>query len=64
VFEDGARTYREKFIGKNVSVLWESATELTDDGWQMEGLTGNYLRVKAVLPEPRWNEIDVVRLED
>ena len=64
VFEDGARSYREKFIGQDVSVLWESAIELNNEGWQMEGLTGNYLRVRSVLPGPRWNEIDVVHLKE
>ena len=64
VFEEGAQSYRKRFIGKDVSVLWESVTELNAQGWQMAGLTGNYLRVKAVLPESRWNEIDVVRLQE
>jgi hypothetical protein len=32
-------------------------------GWQMEGLTGNYLRVKAFAPSPRWNELDNVQIE-
>jgi hypothetical protein len=33
-------------------------------GWQMEGLTGNYLRVNAFAPSPRWNEIDRVVLTE
>jgi hypothetical protein len=33
-------------------------------GWQMEGLTGNYLRVNAFAPSPRWNEIDLVKLNE
>ena len=28
----------------------------------MEGHTGNYLRVKAMAPAPRWNEMDQVEL--
>jgi hypothetical protein len=43
-------------------VLWEAASNLTDEGWQIEGLTGNYLRVTALAPEPRWNQIDSVFL--
>jgi hypothetical protein len=62
LFEAGARTYHEKFIGQDVSVLWESVTELNGQGWQMEGLTGNYLRVGAVSPQPMWNEISQVQL--
>jgi hypothetical protein len=30
----------------------------------MEGLTGNYLRVNAFAPSPRWNEIDAVQMID
>ena len=60
--EESAKAYRQKFIGKRVSVLWESTSELGEWGWQMEGLTGNYLRVKAVAPSPRWNEVQEVTL--
>jgi hypothetical protein len=31
-------------------------------GWQMEGWTPNYQRVKAFAPSPRWNEIDPVEI--
>ncbi len=62
VFETGARAYRERFVGQRVSVLWESATEFNEGGWQMQGLTGNYLRVKAVSKRPLWNEISTVRI--
>lgn len=54
--------YRRRFIGQTVAVLWESARELTEHGWRMEGLTGNYLRVSAIAPEARWNQVDAVRL--
>jgi hypothetical protein len=30
----------------------------------MEGLTENYLRVRAFAPSPRWNEIDRVRIHE
>jgi hypothetical protein len=33
-------------------------------GWRMEGLTGNYLRVNAVTPSPRWNEIDLMKINE
>jgi threonylcarbamoyladenosine tRNA methylthiotransferase MtaB len=56
-------SYREKFIGRQMSVLWESTSELDEWGWQMEGLTGNYLRVKAAASSPRWNEIDPVAIQ-
>jgi hypothetical protein len=47
-----------------MSVLWESTTEYGEYGWHMEGWTGNYLRVSAVAPSPRWNEVDEVLLRD
>jgi threonylcarbamoyladenosine tRNA methylthiotransferase MtaB len=61
--EESARSYREKFIGQTMSVLWESTTEYGEYGWRMEGWSGNYLRVSATAPSPRWNEVDEVVLE-
>lgn len=54
--------YRQRFIGQTLPVLWESASERTENGWRMEGLTSNYIRVTAFAPEPRWNQVDTVRL--
>lgn len=61
---ESAKSYREKFIGQRLSVLWESTTEFGEYGWHMEGWTGNYLRVSAIAPAPRWNEADEVELTD
>jgi threonylcarbamoyladenosine tRNA methylthiotransferase MtaB len=61
--EESAKAYRQKFVGRTMSVLWESVSEMGAWGWQMEGLTGNYLRVNAFAPSPRWNEIDRVRID-
>lgn len=60
--EESAESYREKFVGEKVSVLWESTSEMGEHGWQMEGLSENYLRVSAQTAFPRWNEIDEVTL--
>ncbi len=60
--EESANSYRGKFIGQKMSVLWESITEFGEYGWRMEGWTGNYLRVRASAPSPRWNEMDDVVL--
>jgi len=60
--EESAKSYREKFIGQNMQVLWESTTEYDEGGWRMEGWTGNYLRVSALSSSPRWNELDDVEL--
>jgi threonylcarbamoyladenosine tRNA methylthiotransferase MtaB len=61
--EESAKSYREKFVGRKMSVLWESTSEMGEWGWKMEGWTGNYLRVSAFAPSPRWNEVDRVSLE-
>ena len=61
-FAESERSYQQKFLGKIMSVLWESTGQLNDAGWQLEGLTDNYLRVTAVAVEPRWNQIDGVKL--
>jgi threonylcarbamoyladenosine tRNA methylthiotransferase MtaB len=63
VFEEGAKAYRQRFIGQRMSVLWESVTRLNGQGWQMEGLTGNYLRVTANARQPLWNNISEVALD-
>ena len=63
VLDGSEKSYREKFVGQNMSVLWESTSEMGEWGWQMEGLTGNYLRVKAFAPSPRWNELDAVHIQ-
>ena len=62
--EESAKSYRQKFMGQTMPVLWESVSEVGEWGWQMEGLTGNYLRVNAFAPSPRWNEIDPVILTE
>ena len=60
--EKSGKSYREKFIGQKSSVLWESTSEVGERGWQMEGYTENYLRIKAFAGAPRWNEMDNVIL--
>jgi len=58
-----ANAYRQKFIGQIMQVLWESTTEYGEDGWRLEGWTGNYLRVSAISSSPRWNVLDNVELK-
>ena len=62
VFAQAAMCYRRRFVSRELPVLWEALTQLDDRGWQVEGLTGNYLRVRAIASGPRWNRIDRVRL--
>ncbi len=62
--DEAEQSYRQKFLGRTLPVLWESVSELGEWGWQMEGLTGNYLRVSASASSPRWNEVDTVELTE
>jgi threonylcarbamoyladenosine tRNA methylthiotransferase MtaB len=57
-----AHAYQSSFIGQVLPVLWESASSLGPQGWEMSGLTGNYLRVSAHAPHGLWNQITPVRL--
>lgn len=60
---ESAERYRSQFVGCEADVLWESPSGLDADGWRLEGLTDNYLRVSAVAKENLWNRISRVRLE-
>ena len=62
VFAEMEENYREKFIGRIMSVLWEASRNKNESSWQMQGLTGNYLRIRATTSQPRWNQINQVRL--
>jgi len=61
-FSEMSAVYRKQFIGASLPVLWESVTGLGEQGWQMEGLTPNYIRVNASAAAPRWNQVDRVTL--
>ena len=64
VIAASAKSYCERFVGRKMSTLWESTSEMGEQGWLMEGHAENYLRVNAFAPSPRWNEIDEVFLND
>jgi threonylcarbamoyladenosine tRNA methylthiotransferase MtaB len=55
-------SYRSRFLGKSLPVLWESAASLGPNGWEMSGLTDNNLRVHALAPQDLWNLITRVKL--
>ena len=59
---ESSAAYRRTFIGQTLPVLWEASAVRSELGWQIEGLTGNYLRVTAQAPELRWNHLDPVEL--
>ncbi len=59
---ESAARYQEGFLGKVLPVLWESATAFGPDGWQLSGLSDNYLRVLALAPSECWNRITLVQM--
>ncbi len=62
VFSESATKYREKFIGRELSVLWERSIE--DNGsWKMSGLSDNYLRVEARSEQNLYNQVTTVRIK-
>lgn len=63
VLASSAAAYGQRFVGQELDVLWESATELEGGGWALRGLTDNYLRVRAESPENRWNQITPTHLD-
>lgn len=62
VLTETGHSYRRSFLGHKLPVLWESATRLGPDSWDMQGLTDNYLRVYASAPRHIWNTITPVKL--
>ena len=54
--------YRERFIGRELPVLWESTQSYGPQGWELRGLTDNYLRITAYSQESISNRITVVKL--
>ena len=63
VLAESAEKFRLRFVGQTLPVLWESSGGLGPDGWKMEGLTDNYLRVFARSQQKRWNEISQVEIK-
>ena len=58
-----AQSYRQRFVGCELPVLWEATDSFGPQGWRLQGMTDNYLRVEAQSPERLWNQISRVRLE-
>jgi threonylcarbamoyladenosine tRNA methylthiotransferase MtaB len=62
VLAESSSAYQQAFIGKTLPVLWESASALGPQSWDLNGLTDNYLRVSASASRHLWNQITPVRL--
>ncbi|MBN1139206.1 MAG: tRNA (N(6)-L-threonylcarbamoyladenosine(37)-C(2))-methylthiotransferase MtaB [Anaerolineae bacterium] len=57
----GERAFCQRFVGRTMSVLWETSRP-GEDGPLWNGLTGNYLRVQAACPADLANRITPARL--
>jgi threonylcarbamoyladenosine tRNA methylthiotransferase MtaB len=64
IFDEARMTYQERFLGQVLSVLWENASGLNDQGWSLSGLTSNYLRVRATAERSLCNQISPVRISE
>jgi threonylcarbamoyladenosine tRNA methylthiotransferase MtaB len=62
LFADLSRRYEERFLGTRSDVLWESAREIGKGGWELGGLTGNYIRASARAGANLWNQVSPVIL--
>lgn len=58
------RQYMQRFLNREIKVLWEASGKPAAKGWTLQGLSDNYLKVKALAPENRWNQIDLVHITD
>jgi threonylcarbamoyladenosine tRNA methylthiotransferase MtaB len=63
-FAEAAERFRRSSVGQTRSVLWESAIPVPGAGWQLAGLTDNYIRVHSRAARPQWNEIAAVELTE
>jgi threonylcarbamoyladenosine tRNA methylthiotransferase MtaB len=62
ILEASASSFQSRFIGQTLNVLWESTTTLGPDGWHLNGLTDNYLRIHTTSSQYLWNQITPVRI--
>jgi threonylcarbamoyladenosine tRNA methylthiotransferase MtaB len=64
ITSESFREYKKDFLGKELIALWEVATQIDQDKWEMRGLTDNYLRVRAISDQNLWNRLTPVRILD
>ena len=62
LFEQKTKHFEESFIGSTQKVLWESSRLTEGKLFETHGLTGNYLTIKKLFPDPVRNRIDTIRL--
>lgn len=60
----GNLQFRQRQIGREVTVLWEATDSTGPQGWRLHGLTDHYLKVSAYSRERLWNQFSRVRLTE
>lgn len=63
VLKRSEREFLEKAVNMEISVLWEGTARREGGQWLLQGLSDNYMKIRARSPEKRWNQIDRVRIE-
>ncbi len=63
LLESGEIDFFKQMVGTQAQVLWEASGKETPKGWELQGLTDHYLRVKTLANENRWNLLDKVLIE-
>ncbi len=62
IVSESEANYRRAFLGEELEVLWEGASELGPDGWRISGISDNFLRVQSLAPQDLWNELSPVEI--
>ncbi len=63
VLAESAHDFQQQYLGKELSVLWESALPVGDQCWRYDGLSDNYLRISTQNSQSLWNRITPVHLQ-
>jgi tRNA A37 methylthiotransferase MiaB len=62
LFSGSAKKYREQFVGRELSVLWERSIN-ENAAWKVSGLSDNYIRVEARSVQNLYNQVTKVRIK-
>ena len=64
LISENAEKYRQRFVGSELTTLWEQVETFKDGFQQAIGLTDNYLRVEAPAPPNVWNSFSGVKITE
>ena len=62
--DEGAQRFYRRFVGREMTVLWEQIAGASECGYFNSGLTDNYIRVEMTAPRVLTNWIEPVRLTE